>query len=39
MKEPDQIDKILGNGAAKAAKIANPILEQTYDIVGLIRSK
>ena len=39
MKEPDQIDKILGNGAAKAAKIANPILEQTYDIVGLIRRK
>ncbi len=39
LKEPDEIDKILGNGAAKAAKIANPILEQTYDIVGLIRNK
>ena len=32
-------DQILGNGANKAAEIANPILEKTYDIMGLIRSR
>ena len=39
MKDPDEIDKILGDGAEKASNIANPILEKTYDIVGLIRSR
>ena len=39
MKDPAHIDQVLGNGANKAAEIANPILEKTYDIMGLIRSR
>ncbi len=39
MSEPDEIDSLLGNGADRAAAIANPILEQTYDIVGMVRSR
>ena len=38
MKDTVYIDQVLGNGANKAAQIANPILEKTYDIMGLIRS-
>ncbi|MFV2001609.1 MAG: tryptophan--tRNA ligase [Paracoccaceae bacterium] len=39
MQAPDEIDRILGIGAARANGIAEPILAQTYDIVGLIRSR
>ncbi len=39
MQEPDEIDRILGRGAERAEAIARPILEQTYDIVGLVRSR
>jgi tryptophanyl-tRNA synthetase len=39
MKEPAEIDRILGDGADKAAAIAQPVLEQVYDIVGMIRSR
>ena len=39
MRDPAHIDQVLGNGANKAAEIANPILEKTYDIMGLIRSR
>jgi len=39
MTQPDEIDAILAKGAAKADAIARPILEQTYDIVGLVRSR
>ena len=39
MKEPAEIDRILGNGAEKAAAIAEPILNQTYEITGLIQSR
>jgi tryptophanyl-tRNA synthetase len=39
MSDPVEIDKILGDGANRAAKIADPILEQTYDIVGMVRSR
>lgn len=36
---PAEIDRILGEGAARADAIARPILEQVYDIVGMIRSR
>ncbi len=39
MDDPVEIDRILSNGAEKARAIADPILAQTYDIVGLLRSK
>ncbi|MCI2399399.1 tryptophan--tRNA ligase [Aliiroseovarius subalbicans] len=39
MAQPDEIDAILAKGAEKAEAIAQPILEQTYDIVGLLRSR
>lgn len=38
MQEPAEIDRILGEGAARAREIAAPILHRTYDIVGMIRS-
>ena len=38
MQEPDEIDRVLANGAERARKIAQPILNQTYDIMGLLRS-
>jgi tryptophanyl-tRNA synthetase len=38
MADPAEIDRILGHGADKARAIAEPILRQTYDIVGLLRS-
>jgi tryptophanyl-tRNA synthetase len=39
MKDPAEIDRILGEGAEKADAIATPVLERTYDIVGMIRSR
>ncbi len=38
MDDPAEIDRILANGAEKAREIADPILNKTYDIVGLLRS-
>ncbi|SEW27946.1 tryptophanyl-tRNA synthetase [Cognatiyoonia koreensis] len=38
MDDPAEIDRILGEGAAKAREIAEPILKKTYDIVGMLRS-
>jgi len=38
MNDPAEIDRILGRGAERAREIAAPILKQTYDIVGLLRS-
>ena len=38
MQEPAEIDRVLGQGAARAREIAAPILQKTYDIVGMIRS-
>ncbi|MDF1802957.1 tryptophan--tRNA ligase [Thalassovita sp.] len=38
MQDPAEIDRILGRGAERAREIAAPILNQTYDIVGMIRS-
>ena len=37
--DPDQIDRILGDGADRAEAIARPILDQVYDIVGMVRSR
>jgi tryptophanyl-tRNA synthetase len=39
MADPAEIDRILGQGATRAATIAAPILDRTYDIVGLLRSR
>lgn len=38
MDDPAEIDRILGRGAERAREIAAPILAQTYDIVGMLRS-
>lgn len=37
MDDPAEIDRILADGAVKAREIAEPVLQQTYDIVGLLR--
>jgi tryptophanyl-tRNA synthetase len=39
MSEPAEIDRILGAGANRAAAIAEPILAETYDAVGFLRSR
>ncbi|WP_128254592.1 tryptophan--tRNA ligase [Falsirhodobacter deserti] len=39
MAEPDEIDAILGRGAERAEAISTPILNDVYDIVGMIRSR
>ncbi len=39
MGEEAEIDRILANGAEKARAIASPILQQTYDIVGMVGAK
>jgi tryptophanyl-tRNA synthetase len=38
MQDPAEIARNLGRGAERARAIAAPILQQTYDIVGMIRS-
>lgn len=38
MDDPAEIDRILADGSERARAIAEPILKQTYDIVGLLRS-
>lgn len=37
--DPAEIDRILGDGANRAAAIADPVLAETYDRVGFIRSR
>ena len=39
LADPAEIDRILGDGADRAAAIAEPILDQTYAHVGLLRSR
>ena len=39
MQDPAEIDRILGKGADKADEIARPILEKTYEIMGMVRSR
>jgi tryptophanyl-tRNA synthetase len=36
---PDEIDRILGEGAERAEAIARPIVDQVYEITGMIRSR
>ncbi|RME18096.1 MAG: tryptophan--tRNA ligase [Alphaproteobacteria bacterium] len=36
---PDEIDRLLARGAERAETIAKPILEQTFDIMGFVRSR
>ncbi len=37
--DPATIDRILAEGAERAEALARPILEQVYDIVGMVRSR
>jgi len=37
MADPAEIDRVLGDGADRAAAIADPILAETYDVVGFLR--
>ncbi|MCF3593521.1 tryptophan--tRNA ligase [Rhodobacteraceae bacterium LMO-12] len=37
MNDTAEIDRILGAGAARARAIAAPILQRTYDIIGMVR--
>jgi tryptophanyl-tRNA synthetase len=39
MQDKAEIDRILGAGAMRAEAIARPILDQVYDILGMIRSR
>ncbi|MDP5306350.1 tryptophan--tRNA ligase [Paracoccus spongiarum] len=39
MADPAEIDRILGEGAARADAVAQPILNRTKDVMGLLRSK
>ncbi|MCL4067639.1 tryptophan--tRNA ligase [Pseudomonas sp. GX19020] len=39
MQDPAEIDRILGEGAARADAIASPILAKTKEIVGMIGSR
>ena len=38
MQDPAEIDRILGDGAERADAIARPIVDEVYEIVGMIRS-
>ncbi len=38
MDDPAEIDRILRRGADRAREITVPVLEKTYDIVGMLRS-
>jgi tryptophanyl-tRNA synthetase len=37
MEAPDEIDAILARGAERARGLASPILQRTYEIVGMVR--
>ena len=39
MKDPAEIDRILGDGADRADALARPILEQVFEITGMVRSR
>jgi tryptophanyl-tRNA synthetase len=39
MQDPAEIDRILGQGAERAEALARPVVDQVYDIVGMIRSR
>ena len=35
LKNPDQIDNVMKNGAEKASEISSPIIDSTFKILGL----
>ena len=35
MQDLPELDKVLSNGASKAKSIAEPILQKTFDIIGV----
>ena len=37
MQNSEEIDMILAKGAERARKIAGPILQKTYDIIGILQ--
>jgi tryptophanyl-tRNA synthetase len=39
MADPAEIDRVLGDGADRAAAIAAPILDDVKDILGMVRSR
>ncbi len=39
MQDPAEIDRILGEGADRAEALARPVMDQVYDILGMIRSR
>jgi tryptophanyl-tRNA synthetase len=39
MAQPDEIDRILGDGATRADAIAQPVLKQVKDAIGMISSR
>ncbi|MFM2389090.1 MAG: tryptophan--tRNA ligase [Pseudomonadota bacterium] len=39
MADPAEIDRILGEGATRANALARPVVDQVYDIIGMIRSR
>ena len=39
MGDPAEIDRILGQGADRADAIARPIMDRTYEILGMVRSR
>lgn len=39
LADPAEIDRILGDGAARARAISDPIIDRTHDLVGLLRSR
>jgi len=39
MDDVSEIDRILEHGAERARAIATPILQKTYDIVGMVGAK
>ncbi|MHA1108052.1 MAG: tryptophan--tRNA ligase [Alphaproteobacteria bacterium] len=39
MADPDYVDSVLADGAARARAIAGPILDEVYDTIGLLRPR
>ena len=39
LDDPAEVDRTLAEGGDRAAAIANPILDRTFEIVGMIRSR
>jgi len=39
LADPGHIDRVLANGAERARAIANPVLDEVKDVVGLLRTR